>query len=344
MADTNISQNISKSESDIGFPRRMNIATALNSKYMRYTYVMLTSLFQNQLQCRDEIHVYLLHSDLTAQDQEHLESLAQKYGHKVHFLLINRESFPASLPTTTEWSLETYFRLMLLDILPDEVDRLLYLDVDMIINKPVDDLYFTDFEDRCFCACRDMTVELPFPDIRNEIFKEHIAQDFTYFNAGLMLWNIEKLRGSYSFKDYMELAHRLNYQMLAPDQDLLNYMHWNQVKFVDEYQYDLFSKIAYNYDIHYEQVKAETTIIHFAGPKPWEGEYVHYDIEQLWWDYAKQTPFYAELMEEFLHASLNNPLVYGTLNSLSEEKQRLAEELQKSSALCRKLMQLLESQ
>ncbi len=318
----------------------MNVATALNSRYMRYTYVMLTSLFINQPDT--DIHVYLLHSDLSLQDQEYLSDLAQRYHQHIHFLEVSREMFPASLPTTNAWSLETYFRLMLPDILPHEVDRLLYLDVDMIINKPVKELYDTDFEGAYFCACRDMSVSFPFPDSRNEIFKEHIAHGFTYFNAGLMLWNMEKLREKYSFKDYMDLARALNFQMLAPDQDLLNFMHWKQIKFLDEYQYDLFSRMAFNNGIHYEDVKRETTIVHFAGMKPWEGEYVHYDIEQLWWDYAKLTPFYHELMEEFLYSCIHKPVVYETISTLSAEKKQLSEELEKSSALCQKLLQLLD--
>ena len=61
----------------------MNIATALNSKYMRYTYVMLTSLFVNHPGA--DIHVYLLHSDLSDSDCTHLADLCTKHGNTVHF-------------------------------------------------------------------------------------------------------------------------------------------------------------------------------------------------------------------------------------------------------------------
>lgn len=319
----------------------INVAAALNSRYMRYTYVMLTSLFVNQPDAC--FHVYLLHNNLTEEDRQHLESLAVQHGNKIHFLHIDKNDFPAELPTTDMWSLETYFRLMLLDVLPKDVDRLLYIDVDMIVNKPIKELYHTDFEGKLFCVCRDMSTVFPFPDVRNEIFKEHIANGFTYFNAGLMLWNIEALRGNgYCFEAYMNLAKELDYRLLAPDQDLLNYMHWNQLKFVDEYQYDLFSRMAYNSGIHYEEVKEETAIIHYAGMKPWEGEYVHYDIEQLWWDYAKKTPFYQELMEEFLQSCLKKPVVYDTMLRLSTENKRLKEELDKSVATCKQMLQMLE--
>lgn len=326
-------------------PTRINIATALNSRYMRYAYVMLTSVFVNQPDA--DIHVYLLHSDLSMQDIGHLNSLADKYHNHISFLPINREDFSSSLPTTVCWPLEAYFRLMLPDILPPDVNRLLYLDVDMIIDKPIKSLYEADFEGKKFCVCRDMgfnneATTFPFPDARNELFKKHIAQNFTYFNSGMMLWNIENLRGKYTFDTYMELAGTLNYKLIAPDQDLLNYLHWDQVKFLDEYQFNLFSKMSYNNGIHYEDIKRGTTIIHFAGMKPWEGQYVHYDIEQLWWDYARLTPFYVELMEEFLHSCINDPTVPDAMLQLSEEKRILRSELDKTSAMCQKLLQLLE--
>lgn len=320
---------------------RMNIVTALNKKYVKYTCVMLTSLLINQSDV--DIHVYLLHSDLTQQDCEQLRALVESYNQYIQFLPVNKDIFPSTLPTTLEWSLEAYYRLMLIDILPLNIDRILYLDVDMIVNKSIKELYWTDFEEYFFCACRDMATGFPSSDIRDQIFEEQILQGFTNFNSGMMLWNIEKLRGQYCFKDYMDLAESLNFQMRAPDQDLLNLMHYKQVKFLDEYQYDLFSKIAYDYGIRYEDVKRQTTIVHYAGMKPWQGgEGVHYDIEQLWWDYAKLTPFYFELMEDFLHSSINNPFIFETLDNCFKVNKQLIEELGKSEAMCQHLLQLVE--
>lgn len=319
---------------------RINVATALNSKYMRYAYVMLTSLFKNQSDAK--IHVYLLHSNLTQQDQDYLQRLAQEYSHTIHFLPIDNNMFSDNLPTTEAWPLEAYYRLMLVDILPEDVDRLLYLDVDMIINRPILDMYCTAFEDNLLCVCKDMGAQIPFPDaIRNELFKEHIASGFAYFNSGMLLWNIAKMRGKYNFKFYMDVAKELHYQILAPDQDLLNYIHWQNVKFLDEYQYNLFARLSFQHDIHYDDVKKETTIVHYPGMKPWEGEYVHYDIEQLWWDYAKLTPFYQEFTEEFTQHCINSPLIYDTMTSMSNEKKQLQSELEKSIATCQKLLQMI---
>lgn len=228
---------------------------------------------------------------------------------------------------------------MLPDILPDEVDKLLYLDVDIIVNKSVEELFLLDFGQNVICACKDGQ-EAPFRDNRDLIFREQISLGFTYFCSGVLLMDMKALRKKYCFQDYINLAEKLNFQMVAPDQDILNYMHWKETKIIDANRYNLFAKAAYNHDIHYDEVKQAVTIIHFAGQKPWAGEYVHYDIEQLWWDYARLTPFYEEFLEEFVESSVNSPLIYDAMTRLSAEKKQLKEELEKSVSLCRKLAAL----
>lgn len=317
----------------------MNIAVSLNSKYMRYTYVMLESLFINNTS-ESEIVVFVLNSDLTLEDITTLTALSSKYSRTINFIHIDRTSFPKDLPFNEAWSLETYFRLMLTDVLPTDIDRVLYLDVDMIVDKSLSNLYYTDFEDKLFIVCHDMTVGEIFNDYRDSFFQKYPDIHETYFNAGMMLWNIAGLRREgFSFSKYMELAKGFNYKLFAFDQDLLNYMHHGQVLYVDEVLYDLFSKKAYNVGITYSDVKAATVVTHFAGMKPWEGQYIHYEIEQLWWDYARLAPFYPELMEEFIHESINNPLIFDTMDHLSKENAALKKELGNSLELLKRLTQ-----
>ncbi len=320
---------------------RMNIATALNSRYMRYAYVMLLSLFENQPENID-IRIYLLNTDLTDTDRTHLSELTAKYRQTIYFIHIDKSIFPASCPVSDSWSLEAYFRLAICDVLPNDIDRLLYLDVDIIINKSLIELYQTDFEGNVLCATPD-PYQGSFPDIRNEIFAEHLRRGFTYFSSGMILFSLLAMRDKYHLTDYMKIAQKLDFHLEAPDQDLLNYVHWQEVKLLDANKHHLFARLAYQHDIHYEEIK-QVTMVHFPGNKPWEGQFVHFDIEQLWWDYAMQTPFAFELMKEYIEAATNQPYIYNTMQQLSLEKQRLSEELGKSTALCQKLLQLIPSE
>lgn len=310
--------------------RRMNIALSLNSKYMRYAYVMLTSLFENQPESL-EIHIYFLHSDLTDEDKTQLEKLVKFYGGMVYWLFVNTKLFSADLPTSAGWSLEIYYRLLLTELLPEDVERILYLDVDTVINQPLDTLFFTNLEGKLIGACEDVN-KPPFGDNRDVIFEEQIQSGFTYFCSGVMLLNIKALRARYCFQDYMALAKKMEFLMVAPDQDLLNYMHWKEVKLLDGYQYNMFTRNAYYFDnIHYDDVKNMSAIVHFVGRKPWEGQYMHYDTEQLWWDYAKLSPFYHDLMEEYIWSAVHDPVLY-------EEKRRMNEEFESMKGLCRKIL------
>jgi len=322
--------------------KRMNVATSLNSKYMRYTCVMLTSLFENQPKDLD-IHIYLLYNDLTKEDKLCLQNTIEYYGGTLHLLSIDRTIFPEKCPISEDWSLETYYRLALLDVLPEDVDRLLYLDVDLIVNKSLSEMYYEDFEGKMLCACRDIPFVAHF-NPKHIVFHEYLEKGMVYFNAGVLLLNIASMRNKYNLDKYLEAGKKLNYDFVAPDQDMLNYMHWNEVKLLDENMYNLFAKIAYNHDIHYSEVKEQVAIIHYAGDKPWHGHKVHYDIEQLWWDYAKKTSFYVELMEEYLDKSIKDPLVWNAIEQLANEKNELKEALDKSVSMCKKLLQMVQGE
>ncbi len=278
--------------------QRMNVAAALDSNYVRYTYVMLTSLLMNQEEGTD-FHIYLLQSDLKEDEKEVLEGLVKLYEGQLHWLTVNRELFSADYLSVTNWSLETYYRLMLPDLLPVDVDRILYLDVDMIINKPLQELYLTDFGDCLLCACSEPFVGLPPGDVRNEFFRQHMKEGFIYFNAGMLLLNIEKMRGRYHLEDYLSIAAKLPYRLVTPDQDLLNFVHWKEVKILNPIPYNLPARFAYNCGVSYEEVKSNIAIIHFLGNKPWNRKCDHFEIEKLWWDYAEETPYYSELAEEY---------------------------------------------
>ena len=285
--------------------------------------------------------MHFLHNDLTAEEMNGLTDILTAHNHKASFYHITREDFPEELPVNDMWTLETYFRLKLIDLMPTSIDRLLYLDVDVIVNHNLEEFYYMDFEENDFIACADMGCGDGFTDIRGKLFNERMSAGYQYFNAGIMLWNLEALRGRYSFDFYMQLALELNYEILAPDQDLLNYAHYGHIKYADEYRYNLWGRNAYNCGVRYNQAKNEASIIHYTGYKPWSGQYVHYDIEQIWWDYAAQTPFYQELMEEFLTAALSNPIINDTMEQLSHEKQELLQELQKTQQLCNRLASML---
>lgn len=308
----------------------MNIAIAFNEKYIPYAYVMLTSLFENNK--HRDITVYMLYQDISDEALAVFEGLEEKYGQSLYAIEVSQKNILDTLPHTDEWTIEVYYRLMLQDLLPETVDRVLYLDIDVIVNGQLDGFYDVDFEDAYLAVNRDMSeAAFGLVDQQVALFSHHGVdpKEFPYFNAGIMLMNIEKIRQEYDFYRFIEEFNLRRENIFAQEQDLLNDLFFGKVKFVDENKYDLFAKVAFSKGLGHEWVKENVAIIHFAGGKPWDADSFRYSTEKLWWDYAKLTPLYFELMEKTFIDEMTLEYADKTIRQIAIENEELTQLLLK---------------
>ena len=265
--------------------KEMNIVMSFNHGYVRYAQVMLQSLYENNGLVNICVHV--LQCDLSAEDKELLRGQAKEFEQSITFYDFDRSLLPEEIRTTEEWSVETYFRLFMTDILPVDVKRLLYLDVDVIVNKPIYDFYYMDMQGYEIVGCRDFSLILQegFHDKRKELFSA-VSEDerFVYINAGVMLVNLEQIRKRLCAKDYVRTLQEQKEKLFALDQDIINLMHWQNIGLVDEYRYDFFN--ACFKGLKAEEVKQHVSIIHYAGPKPWMPIDTSIHAHRIWWEYA----------------------------------------------------------
>ena len=315
----------------------MNVVISINKKYVPIAYVMMTSLFKNN--GSEAIDLYLLHSELEEEDLYSLRKLADIYGNRLIPLYVDREVFPKDLPTSKLWSIETYYRLVLLKLLPDYMERILYLDVDIIVQDDLRDLYYGDFNGNHFIACDDADpYGKNFPG-RKEMFHEAFEEGYRYFNAGVMVWNLSFLRENYTAEDYFELAARYDFKLTAVDQDLLNLMHWGHITYADG-RYNYFARIRSNAGDGIEDAR-KAAVIHYLSEKPWNADGYHYPIEKIWWEYARETPYYEELLEAFLEKTLTDQTIFLHASELNRINNELQANLNESLALNKKLFGML---
>lgn len=318
----------------------INLAMSFNTRYLRYAYVMLTSLLKNKAD-DTVIRLFVLHSGLSFEDQLLIRDLLKGYGSFVEFIFINDDFFPPEMPTTEDWSLEIYYRLLIPELLPEDLDRVLYIDSDVIINHPLDELYSTPFDGNLICACENFG-DLNFGEYRKRIFEGHLEKELPYVASGLLLMNLEELRPLAPFGLYLETAEKFDYHLEMPDMDLLNYVHAGQIKVLDKYKYQIFAMQSYNEGIRYNKAK-ECVIIHYAGHKPWQGGGIHFELEKIWWDYAKLTPFFGEFLEMFVAECVSDSFVYNKVQQLTEEKYLIQKELNMRKELCDRLLEMVEN-
>ena len=269
----------------------MNICASVNKKYVRYLYVMLVSLFENNPD--DSITVYIMNRDLTEENHILLRNLANKYDNSVCFLSVNEGAYK-KFHTTEQYSMETYFRLDIAQLVPNYVKKILYLDVDIIVQGSLRELFSMSMDEMYFMACQDIAaVELP--ALERNLFGRY--DDLRYFNAGVMMWNLEKLReDDIGFDNYLRIAEELNYNLPIVDQDILNYGYYDKTKYIDAKIYNYMTNVFLREDWSEDKTK-DAVILHFSGYNPWKAG-PKAGVTKIWWNYAKKTPFYQEMLEE----------------------------------------------
>ena len=246
----------------------MNFIVAANEKYMYPLKIMLTSLLDSN---REEFHhIYFLYSNVLEKTIATLKKYLEK-TFKCQFLPhhIVSEDFK-DFPVSHHFSIETYYRFLAQDIIPSSEDRVLWLDADMIIRKPLKDFYYQDFEGNTLVACSSIN-----KNPQELLDKLGCPEGTVYFNAGTILFNLKKLR-NVTLRDYREFYEQNKDRITWLDQDILNSMYALNVKIAD---YRIYNMQMFSDPISEEEEKAITetsAILHYiGGTKPWHEHYAN---------------------------------------------------------------------
>lgn len=106
-----------------------NILLSFNNTYYWHGYVLLNSLFRDDQSSRFCIHI--LYSKLKDEYISDLSEWVSKRGHEIRFYHLRRRDFSfCSIKMGDKVVVESYYRLFAANILPSEIDTILYLDTD----------------------------------------------------------------------------------------------------------------------------------------------------------------------------------------------------------------------
>ena len=164
-----------------------------------------------------DVRVHYLHGpSLPAGDRERLAQMTARQGGEVSFREVP-EGLVRGLPTEGFTLEATWYRIFLPDLLPD-VDRILFLDADLLALQPLTPLWETDISEHYLAAVTNVFQA-------DHLFRaEQLGFDRpdTYFNAGVMLLNLDLMRRdgcAAAMRDY-GVAH--SGELMFRDQDVLN--------------------------------------------------------------------------------------------------------------------------
>jgi lipopolysaccharide biosynthesis glycosyltransferase len=219
--------------------------------------------------------------------------LAELYDNQLTFISIDSEkllNFP--IRETDHVSIATYYRLFAPIVLPEHIDKILYLDCDMIINSSVSEFYNTDINGVALAATLD-------EDYMGDEKYTRLNLDGpkSYFNAGMLLINLEYWRTHNVYERCIDCIRRIPEKLLLHDQDTLNTVLKGEVKLVSvkfNMQTGFLHKKRKLDDGTRAEIKANVlnpSIIHYTGlRKPWLKHYHHPYISHFRY-YLKKSPW-----------------------------------------------------
>lgn len=251
----------------------MNLLFAINQKFTDLLCNCIRSIVKNG--GADHYDAYILHSDLQAADKTRIGLTAGECM-TCHYIAVD-ESIFEGFPESNRYPRQIYYRLAAPLLLPKDLDRILYLDVDLVVINSLHELYHTDFEGNYYVACSHVK------EILTKInqLRLGVEEIVPYINTGVMVMNLTVLRENLTIGQIRETAQKKMHTFLLPDQDLLTVMHGERIKLVDTMRYNLSDRLlSYhnanprNQPLDLQWVRNNVVIIHYYGKnKPWKSGY-----------------------------------------------------------------------
>ena len=248
----------------------IHIACCSNEKLAPIFGVVVTSIGINVTS--DDVTIHLVHNSLKPRTVKRLQKIADKYKVELDFKQIDTDILKDCYFDKSKHygDIMMFARLLLSSVLPD-LDKIIYLDCDIVVLKDLQSLWNLDISDVAVA----MAPDLSFEDKRS-LNRLGITTGY-YLNSGVILMNLDYWRKhdvqNRIFSYILEKGDKLIYN----DQDALNSILQNEheelhIKYNFSYYYfHRLIGVLYKEKIH-EIIEARDNpiIFHYFGPlKPW---------------------------------------------------------------------------
>lgn len=197
----------------------INIVFASDDNYFGYLYVALYSLLENNR--KETINLFILDDKIKSEKKEKVSSLINNYENKVvNFIdisnIVNDYVSNDTLKSYLRKNYSTtYARLFLDFLLPPEIEKVLYLDCDILVNGNLKELWDIDISDYYVAGVLDLM-----PNVYKEVIG--LNADSTYLNAGILLINVKKCRNEGIWNKFFEFLKQHINEDIHHDQGIIN--------------------------------------------------------------------------------------------------------------------------
>lgn len=241
-----------------------------------------------------DVHVHYMHgAELPAGSREPLTRMVEAKGGKISFVDVP-DDLSAGLPTEGFTRKATWYRVLAADLLP-QVDRILFLDADVVVMDSLEPLWATDLAGHYLAA------------VTNVFQADHLGhppqigldRPELYFNAGVLLMDLELMRRDGCAEKMRRYGVEHADELALRDQDALNVVlsdrrlpldpRWNVMNSFFAYPWSsyVFGSAAV------EDAKGRPGVRHYEGPawnKPWHDDYP-FPHKEPYFEHRRATPW-----------------------------------------------------
>ena len=249
----------------------MEILCACDEGYVPHTATMFYSLLKHNTSVR----VHLCHSLIPGQTLEKLKRFVLRHGGTLECYEMTSSEFKNC--RVDGWaSIANYYRLSAPLVIPKDIQKILYLDSDLIVRKSLNDLWNTDLTGHALAAVADLGEKLRAEELG-------LPAGSKYFNSGVMLLNLGFWRQYRGYERLITFIQDSPAKLKYWDQDALNVIFagcWIELPV----QWN----VQHNVDDDYGTPGPD--VAHFCGEiKPWHR--ATYRIEREYRKYRRKTPW-----------------------------------------------------
>ena len=264
----------------------MNIVYASSESYARHTALSMVSLFEANKKAKN-LDVYVLSMGITDESRKRMQEMAESYHRKLWCIEIGnvREKFNFDVDARG-FGVHVMGRLFMGSFLPETVDRVLYLDCDTVVVRPLKKLWGWELQGNVLAAVMEPTI---YKSVKEKI---GLKDTDAYVNAGVLLIDLKQWRDTGVEKRLLEFFKSKGGSLFGCDQDIINGALKGRICYLPP-QYNFFPNyryFSYGELVHYSETylavekeeflraKRKPSIIHYAGDeRPWvAGNLNHY--------------------------------------------------------------------
>lgn len=273
----------------------IHIACNIDTSYVKYCIVMLTSLFENNWEAK--FHIHVIAGELSEEARRQLHNWVER--HYLQTLTIYEAGEEllkgCMIYGESHISLATYYRIFLETILPQDLQKVIYLDCDLIVNGAIQNFWDTDIRNYAVGCIEDM-----WSGKSENYTRLHYDASFSYFNAGVLLVNLACWRQM----KFQELAVKYISQhineLIFNDQDVLNAL-LHDCKLFLPFRYNVQDGFLRRkrrirpevWDVLDKELLHPVIIHYTGGKKPWQYKSQH-PYKKLYFHYLDLTPWKGE--------------------------------------------------